>query len=173
MGDHMSENNAGRASQSPPKPHPELRRLDPLVGKWRSKDHTNDSVLGPGVPMESIETFAWLDGGYFLVSTYETAFGDEPIQTGVMYWGYDAETKRFHNRFFSNNGPYEPAGNEYVGEVEGDKLTFVGPARFQYELDSEGRIKRNRDGSISVAWWLRDEHGNWQPWMNNKFFRTE
>jgi Protein of unknown function (DUF1579) len=169
----MSENDVNSASHDPPKPHPELRRLDPLVGKWRSKDHTKDSVLGLGVPVESIETFAWLDGGYFLVSTYETTFGHEPMQTGVMYWGYDAEKKSFHNRFFSNNGPYDPAGNEYVGEVAGGKLTFVGPARFQYDLDSEGRIKTNLDGSISVAWWLRDGHGNWQSWMNNTFFRTE
>ena len=43
--------------------------------------------------------------------------------------GYDAETKRFHNRFFSNNGPYDPAGNEYVGGVAGGKLTFVLPNR--------------------------------------------
>jgi hypothetical protein len=68
----MSENNSSSESQYPPKPHPELRRLDPLVGKWRSKDHTNDSGLGPGVVVESVETFGWLDGGYFLVSTYET-----------------------------------------------------------------------------------------------------
>jgi hypothetical protein len=61
-----------------------------------TKDHTRDSVLGPGVTVESIETFAWLDGGYFLVGTYETAFGDEPLQKGVMYWRYDSDTNRFH-----------------------------------------------------------------------------
>jgi hypothetical protein len=60
-----------------------------------------------------------------------------------------------------------------VGEVAGDKLIFVGPARFEYELDDTGRIKTNRDGSISVTWWLRDEHGDWQPWMHNTFFRSE
>ena len=78
-------------------------------------------MLGPRVAAASIETFAWLDGGYFLVSTYETTFGDDAVHRGVMYWGYDAATKRFHNRFFSNNGPYDPAGNEYVGEVAGNR----------------------------------------------------
>ena len=24
----------------------------------------------------------------------------------------------------------------------------------------------HRDGTVSVAWWLRDENGEWQPWMN-------
>jgi len=31
----------------------------------------------------------------------------------------------------------------------------------------------NEDGSISVAWWLRDENGEWQPWMDNRFARVE
>jgi hypothetical protein len=169
----MSENKASNSSRSLSKAHPELKRLEPLVGTWRSKDRTSDSVLGPGVSVESIETFAWLDGGYFLVSTYETTFGDEPVQRGVMYWGYDAATNRFHNRFFSNNGPYDPAGNEYVGEVAGNRLIFVGPARFEYELDGAGRIKTNRDGAIGVSWWLRNQRGEWQPWMHNTFFRSE
>jgi len=34
-----------------------------------------------------------------------------------------------------------------------------GPAPFQYELDDDGRIKANPDGTIAVAWWLRNEHG--------------
>jgi hypothetical protein len=29
-------------------------------------------------------------------------------------------------------------------------LTFTGPARFQYELDADGKIKVNPDGTITV-----------------------
>jgi hypothetical protein len=59
----MTENNVSNTSENPPKPPPELKRLEPLLGKWRSKDQ--------------------------------------------------------------------------------------------------------------VAWWLRDDHGDWQPWMQNTFFRTK
>jgi hypothetical protein len=45
----------------------------------------------------------------------------------------------------------------------------VGPARFQYELDDDGKIKVAPDGTITVSWWLRDEGGEWQPWMTNTF----
>jgi hypothetical protein len=45
-------------------PHPELRRLEPLVGRWRAEEHTQDSVLGPGVPVTSTESSHWLEGGY-------------------------------------------------------------------------------------------------------------
>jgi Protein of unknown function (DUF1579) len=153
-----------------PPPDPELRRLDPLVGSWTAQERTEDSILGPGVPVSSTESFSWLDGAYFLVSTYETTFGDEPTQTGVNYWFYDAG--RFHIVFFSNNGPYTEEGNRYEGVVEGNTLTFEGPARFQYELDGEGRVRLNEDGTLTVAWWLRDEAGAWQPWMRNRFTRV-
>jgi hypothetical protein len=59
--------------------------------------------------------------------------------------------------------------NRYEGEVADNRLTFEGPARYQYELDDEGKIKVNPDGTISVAWWLRDENGEWKPWMDNTF----
>jgi len=169
VADDMTEQSTFAA----PPPDPELQRLEPLLGTWRAEEHTQDSVLGPGVPVASTESFHWLDGGYFLVQTYETVFGDEPAQRGVNYWGYDSEASRFRIIFFSNNGPFTEEGNRYQGEVAGHKLTFEGPARFQYELDDEGRIKLNFDGTVSVAWWLRQENGEWKPWMNNTFTKIE
>jgi Protein of unknown function (DUF1579) len=93
-----------------PPPDPELRRLEPLVGSWRAEDHTQESVYGPGVPVRNIETFRWLEGGYFLVQEYETVFGDEPAQKGINYWYYDSEAERFRIIFFSNNGPFTEDG---------------------------------------------------------------
>ena len=152
-----------------PPPDPELERLTPLVGTWRAEDHTEDSVLGHGVPVASTESFHWLDGGYFLVSTYETVFGDQPAQKGINYWSYDSQAQRFRVIFFSNNGPFSEDGNRYRGEAAGRTLTFEGPARFQFKLDENGRIELDGDGRHSVAWWLRDQNGKWRPWMNNTF----
>jgi predicted enzyme related to lactoylglutathione lyase len=159
------------AFAAPPR-DPELERLGPLLGTWTSESRTQDSVLGPGVRVCSTETFYWLEGGYFLVSTYETTFGSEPAQTGVNYWSYDAEARRFRVIFFSNNGPFSEEGNRYEGEVADGRLTFEGPARFQYELGDDGAIALNPDGTISVAWWLRDQNGDWAPWMHNTFRRV-
>jgi hypothetical protein len=38
------------------------------------------------VPVTSAEAFHWPEGGYFLVQTYETTFGDAPAQKGINYW---------------------------------------------------------------------------------------
>jgi hypothetical protein len=129
-------------------------------------------VLSAGVPVTSAEGFSWLDGGYFLVQTYETTFGDEPTQKGVNYWRYDTERHQFGVIFVSNNGSYTESGNRYSGEVADGKLTMEGPARFQYELDGDEKVKTNPDGTISVTWCVRDEQGDWTPWMNNRFTRV-
>jgi hypothetical protein len=156
-----------------PAPDAELRRLEPLVGSWESADHTLDGVYGPGVPVTNKETFSWLDGGYYLVQTYETVFGDQPAQKGVNYWFYEPDQSQFHIIFFANNGPYSDPGSHYRGGVDDDKLTMVGPARFQYDLDQDGRIKTNPDGTLEVRWWVRAESGDWMPWMTNIFRRVD
>ena len=150
----------------------ELERLEPLLGKWRTRAQTDDTMFGPGGAVTSVEEFYWLDGGYFLVQTYETVFADEPAQKGINYWFYDADAKKFRIIFFSNNGPFTEEGNRYEGEIQGQTLTFVGPARFQYDLDAAGKVKTNSDGTVTVRWWLRDEEGEFRPWMSNVFHRA-
>jgi hypothetical protein len=55
--------------------------------------------------------------------------------------------------------------------VSNKRITFEGPARFEYQLDDDGTIKVNEDGTIPITWWIRDENGDWAPWMNNTFTR--
>jgi Protein of unknown function (DUF1579) len=164
---------ANSSAWAAPPPDPELRRLEPLVGSWEAEDRcVSTSLTGASVPVRNRESFYWLEGGYFLISTYRTVFGDEPAQTGVNYWYYDSADKKFRIIFFSNNGPSTEEGNRYEGEVADGNLTFEGPARFQYDLDEQGRVRLNTDESLSITWWLRDESGGWQPWMHNTFRKT-
>jgi hypothetical protein len=79
------------------------------------------------VTVTSGEKFHWLDGGYFLVQTYETVFGRESAQRGINYWFHDAATGKCRIIFFSNNGPFTEDGNRYEGEIVDGTLTFIGP----------------------------------------------
>lgn len=168
----MSQTKAAPPRYILPPPSPELRRLDPLVGEWAVEGYARESPAGPAAPVSSRETFEWLAGGYFLVHRYDTKFGDEPRQKGVMYWGYDAEGRRFLLHFFSNNGPFTPAGNVYEGRVHGSSLVCTGPARFTIALDETGRIRLGDDGVIETDWDLRDDEGKWRPWMRDTYRRV-
>jgi hypothetical protein len=159
--------------EHPPKPDAELQRLAPLLGTWKVVGHTKESLAGPAGPVTSDETFYWLDGGYFLVSTYHMIFGNEAPQTGINYWGYDSGTGKFHIIFFSNNGPFTEDGSRYEGVVAHGKLTFTGPARFTLELDADGKVKVHPDGTITFVWELRDNNGAWKHWMDNTYTKVK
>jgi hypothetical protein len=155
-----------------PLPDPQLQRLSPLAGTWKADDVTRGTVIGPGTRVRSAETFGWLDGGYFLVSTYHTVFGDDPAQTRSHVLRLRRGERDVPQRLLQQHGPFTEEGNRYEGRVAAGKLTFVGPARFQYALDDDGKIKVNQDGTITVEWRLRDEGGAWQSWMTNAFSRV-
>jgi hypothetical protein len=168
------QNTNTRPSYQPPPPDPELQRLAPLLGTWDSVGQSVDSLAGPAGTVRATETFEWLRGGYFLVSHYKITWNDggEP-NYGVMYWGYDAAAEKFRTHFFNDQGPYDEAGSTYEGVVTDGKLTFIGPARFQYKLDTDGKIKVDPDGTTTVVWWLRDIEGVWQFWRNATYTKTK
>jgi hypothetical protein len=78
----VSADTTARSEFEVPPPDSELQRLEPLLGTWRSEEPTRDGVLWPPSAREQHPEFYWLDGGYFLVSTYQTAFGSDPAQKG-------------------------------------------------------------------------------------------
>jgi hypothetical protein len=62
----------------------------------------------------------------------------------------------------------EPAVVEHFQRFPG-LLEFE--QEFRYDLDQDGKIKTNHDGTISITWWAQGEDGDWQPWMTNTFRR--
>jgi hypothetical protein len=156
-----------------PAPDPELQRLAPLLGTWRSVGRSVNSLAGPAGRVKATEIFEWLKGGYFLVSHYKITWYDGGAPNyGVMYWGYDSAARKFRTHFFNDQGPYDEAGNTYEGAIVDGELTFTGPARFQYQLAADGKIKVNPDGTIDVLWWLRDLEGVWKFWRNARYIKV-
>jgi hypothetical protein len=126
-------------------PHPELQRLDPLVGVWRCGGHTVGAPFGREMDVESTERFRWLKGGYVLISAYRISCdGSQPPDDGVMYWGYKRDRGRFKTYFFKDQGPFDSQLSTYEGVVDSD-------------------------GSIDTEWFLRDADGEWKPWRHHRY----
>jgi uncharacterized protein DUF1579 len=171
MTDNIGAETSGVVYELPPA-SPELRRLDPLIGTWRGSGHTIGSEFGPRMEIDGIESFWWLKGGYFLVSDYRISWGgSQPPDEGIMYWGYDDEIGGFATYFFNDQGPFTVEHSRYVGIIADDAITFTGPARFRLPLDADGKVAVDGEGGIDVAWFLRDEAGDWKPWRTHRYTR--
>src|SRR5271163_2189384 len=55
------------AQETMPKPAPEIKKLDLLVGSWALEGDVKPSAMGPGGKITENEKCDWMEGGFFLV----------------------------------------------------------------------------------------------------------
>lgn len=109
-------------------PHPSLKVLERLIGKWK--------VTGPTI--DGYVTYRWLEGGFFMVQDVDFTQGDNIIK-GLEYIGYDPTSNSLKSHYFGNSDGIL----EYAWEIEGDTLRIwfgeVGSAGcFTGQFSAEG-----------------------------------
>lgn len=164
----MTKNDTTQAPQQPPKPDPELKLLDFLVGTWNLEGEIEAGPTGPAGTVTSVDTFEWLEGGFFLVHRWETTFsaaGQDTVDKGYEFIGYDAPSKKYRTHFFNSFGPYDEAGSTYEGDFVDDSLILTGPARITYKPNVDGTITNEAD--------LPGGNSTWIPWMHAKMTRVK
>ena len=55
------------AQMEPPKPGPELKKLDVFVGSWMLDGNMKPGAMGPGGTMTESEKCEWMQGDFYLV----------------------------------------------------------------------------------------------------------
>jgi hypothetical protein len=139
-----------------PPPDPALKKLDFLVGDWKLKGSTIEGPMGPATEIVGEETFAWMEGGFFLVhrwtSTFEVA-GTTVVDSGYEMFDYDPATSRYRTHFFNSLGPYDDQGSKYHGDFAGDALVVTGPARITRTPNADGSITVDSDVPIGEDTW--------------------
>jgi hypothetical protein len=150
-----------------PRPSPELRRLDFLVGSWRSEGTLEPGAMGAAGTLSGTETFAWLPGGFFLTrcwhGTYD-AGGTTVLDAGYEFFDFDPVAGTFRSHFFCSLGPYDATNSKYHGDFEGSALVLVGPARVTRLPDGRDRIRYRGE--------VPDGKGGWTPWLRGLLTRT-
>jgi hypothetical protein len=80
-------------------PNPALKALDFLVGEWRTE---GSHPMLPGKLLYGRTSFAWSDGGAFLVMRSEI---DEPeVPSGIAVLGTDDDAKECSMLYFDERG---------------------------------------------------------------------
>ncbi len=141
----QTETTETAAMPQAPEPHPRLRDLDVLEGRWRleSRDPASGETSTSTIIRE------WLPGGYFMTQRTET---EGHPQDGMEYIGYDATTDSLRSMLFSGGGPgpFCPFALEYFWEIDGDALRIWhgyrdSPAMFTGTIDRRAR-------TVTGAW---------------------
>ncbi len=107
-------------AQEAPKPGPEVKKLDLLVGTWTLDEELKPGPMGPGGKITQTEKCVWQEGGFYLIcnSTYTGAMGNG---VGLSVMGYSTADKTYTYNEFNSWG--EPGDSK--GTVDGNTWTWT------------------------------------------------
>jgi uncharacterized protein DUF1579 len=111
-------------AQEPPKPVPELKKLDYFSGTWTAKGDIKPGPMGPGGKFTGTNHVRWMNGGFFLV-THSEFNGAMGKGTETAYMGYDSNDKMYTYDSFNTLGEADHA----KGNVDGDTWTWLSETR--------------------------------------------
>lgn len=143
-------------SEQHAKPGLEHQRLDAFVGTWNTEGQVRASSSGPAVRIAAIDTYQWLEGGFFLLHRWDAQMPDGNTK-GIEVIGYDAASKTYPMHSFDN------LGNVAVmhASVDGNRWTFTGESvRYTGGFSDDGK-------TFAGLWERRSDDGaSWSPWMD-------
>jgi uncharacterized protein DUF1579 len=159
---------AAQNPPQPPKPGPEMKRLEYFVGNWTSELEMKPSSFGPGGKMTSKDQTEWMPGGFFVVthSKWTGAMGDG---TGLAVMGYNADEKVYTYNDFNSVGE---AGYS-KGTVNGDTWTWTSIVKMgDKKMNGRFTLKELSPTSYSFKFETAPEGGEWSTVMEGKSTKT-
>lgn len=130
----MTEKTNPSAASHQGQPHPDLKRLEQLIGTWNLSGETSGQV-----------TYEWLEGGFFLLQQVDMEHSGNHIK-GLEVIGHlrpfgEEPSQDIKSRFYSSTGDTL----DYVYELSGNTLMIWGgekgsPAYFKGTISSDGNV---------------------------------
>jgi len=160
----MPESKTTPAEQAlPDKPNPALKRLDVLVGKWRSEGQTIGSGDEPAVKIKGTDVYEWFDGDYFLIHRVDVLMGAQPVKVIEVIGGYDASSQTYPMRSFDSQGNFQ---NMQASVDEQGVWKFTG------EKIRTTLVVADDRQTMTAKWERTDDGAVWQHWMDMKFTKA-
>ena len=152
------------AQNQPPKPAPELKKLDMFVGSWTLDGTMKPGMMGPGGSMTESEKCEWMDGDFYVVchSDYKSSMGSG---VGLSVMGYSAEDKAYTYREFNSFGEFDDSR----GTVDGDTWTWTNEEKMD-KMTMKGRfiIKITSATSYNFIFDMSQDGTKWSTVMDGK-----
>ena len=152
------------AQTEPPKPGPELKKLDVFVGSWSLDGNMKPGAMGPGGTMTENEKCEWMQGDFYLVchSDYKSSMGNG---VGLSVMGYSADDKAYTYREFNSFGEFDDSR----GTVDGDTWTWTNDEKMG-GMTMKGRftMKMTSATSYSFTFDMSQDGTKWSTVMDGK-----
>ena len=139
-------------------PNPKLAALARLVDTWRTSGR---HPLLPGVSLHGRTSFAWIEGGAFLIMRTEI---DEPeIPCGIAIIGSDDTAGTFFMLYFDERG----VSRKYDVKLDGDQLEW---RRDDPEFSQLFTVAIGRDKMHGLGR-MRRKDGDWEDDLSLTYTR--
>lgn len=107
--------------KEPPKPGPEVKKLEVFVGNWAGEGEMKPGPWGPGGKVTSESECSWFEGGWQLVCR-ESGKGDMGTMKSQYVLGWSPEDKVYKYQGFDSTGWMGTA----TGTVSGNTWSWTG-----------------------------------------------
>jgi len=155
---------AALAQNQPPKPGPELKRLDVFAGTWTLDGTMQPGMMGPGGSMTENEKCEWMEGGFYLVchSDYKSSMGNG---VGLSIMGYSTDDKAYTYREFNSFGEFDDSR----GTLDNDTWTWTSDEKMG-SMTMKGRftIKVTSATSYNFTFEMSQDGTKWSTVMDGK-----
>jgi hypothetical protein len=153
-----------QAQMAPPKPGPELKKLDLLVGTWTIDADLKAGPMGPGGKITETEKCVWQENGFYLIcnSDYTGAMGSG---VGLAVMGYSTEDKVYTYHEFNSWGE----ADDSKGTVDGDAWTWTNDSKMGgMTMKGKYTMKVLSPTSYTMAYEISQDGAKWTTVMDGK-----
>lgn len=153
MTHHMTSEEPLLPSQAEPKRSKAHEHLARFVGVWDLAGHyAPRAPLGKTEPVQGLETFTWLEGGFFLLYEWDR-HSPSGNHVGLGHIGHVAEKNTYVLCCADNLGyarTYSLSGSESKWRITGEHEV----ATLEFSLDG---------GTLRVSWEHTSDGSQWRP----------
>ena len=160
------------AQMAPPKPGPEVKKLDLFVGNWTTEGTVSPGPWGQGGKFTGTDTMEWMNGEFFIVGhssfSMPAELGGDGKETSVM--GYDTDQSVYTFDAFNSQGRHEVS----KGTVNGDTWNWTSEATYGGQVIKQRMtIKVVSPTSHTMKFEVSTDGTNWMTFMDAKSTKTK
>jgi hypothetical protein len=149
------------ATQSQPVPGPEHEKMGAFLGRWHTTGEVAATGSEPSAEVDSIDTYEWYPGEFFLVHHADSRVGGSVIKS-IEIMGYDPARGCYFAPFFDSTGGH---GTEEI-RLDGSTWTWRGSNVMGAKEHRCIAVVSTDGQTIKARHEKSDDGQNWVTWMD-------